>query len=169
MTWKSLTTKPGTFRATCRKGAWLPVDQLTLEERAEVDRREAERIARNEYHSLYRYDHKRKAEVASVECRLDTADRDEYLAHMARFHGQRPRNVMWADHSTQSLSNRARGKWRTPKAPPEGTPVRYSTKELAMSVVTCPCGFVMERDGSSAGELFIREHLELCAAEAGAA
>lgn len=160
------TTARTKFHATCRKGAWLPLDQLTLEERADVESREAARLEKAGYKgsSLFRWDRK-LGEVALVLCSLDTADRDEYLAHMERFHGLKPTTMPCRGESTQPLSNRAKGRWRTPKAPSEYTGVKWSTKDLAASVRACRgCGFVVELGvGSTA---IIEEHKATCTARA---
>lgn len=160
-----LTKKPGEFRATCRTGARLPLDQLTPEERLDLDRRIAETEARGEYVGhLQSWDRKLRVEVALIECSLNTTDRDEYLAHMARFHGKKPTLNIDLSGSNLDLVRRASGRWATPKAKPEGTPVKPSTKEIEAALSTCGrCGLVAELGWAQADRLWWNEHLELCA------
>jgi hypothetical protein len=162
-----LTKKAGEFRATCRKGAYLLLEQMTPEERIDLDRRIAEAEARGEYTGmLQRWDKGRKAEVGLVECTLATTDREEYLAHLARFHNKRTTLTPFRNESNLDLFRRASGKWRGPKAKPEGTPVKPD-----VDFKTCPaCGLVAEVGYRVGYVLWWDEHTRMCAgAEAGAA
>ncbi|KRB73060.1 hypothetical protein ASE01_19995 [Nocardioides sp. Root190] len=158
--------KPGEFRATCRRSTWVPLDVLTPVERAEIDRLEAQRAIDRFTVSLFRYDSKLKCEVVALTCSLETTDRDEYLAHMKRIHPKETAARL-RDSPDLAFCKRIKAGWPKLRLPNEGKPFK-ATKSDASMLVTCGCGLVMER-GTSSAELYIREHLERCVAQAGAA
>jgi hypothetical protein len=145
------TTKPGEFRAYCRKGEWLPLSDVLAWPREEQPDT-----------TTSRWDGKRKTEVCIVPCDLEFTDPKVFEAHMAERHGKKPTMTPYPDQSTRSLSNRARGKWRTPKAPADHVPVKPSLKDVADSLRVCDCGFVFEHDGTWSADQWWREHVERC-------
>ncbi len=149
--------KPSAFRAVCRQGSWVPLDEVLSWPREQQP---------DTTHT--RWDSKLKCEVAAVPCTLDTTDRAVFETHMVEVHGKKPTMTPYPDQSTRSLSNRARGKWTTPKAPAEHVPAKPSLKDIAKAIETCPsCGLVAEIRGvgfgRNADELWWREHLRGCA------
>lgn len=164
----SLTKKPGEFRATCRKGAYLPVDQLTLEERAWAEAEDAARIERGEYGNVFKYDHRLKVETALVECTLDTTDRAELVAHMKRMHGGGLHR--WDNGSVDPQVREVRNYsprmqlpvklWKPTRLTEDGKPWPATHDRTK----TCDdCGLVAEVDGTNASDLWWREHQEFCA------
>lgn len=132
-----LTKKAGDFRAVCKQGAWLPAHRL--EPGTDLDALAS------------RWDRKLKENVYIAECALDTADRAEYLAHMADVHGKKPRGP--------AQLKRGRGMW--PAVPRKADEKPFNTKA---DVETCDgCGLVAEHDGSNATELWWTEHQRGCA------
>jgi hypothetical protein len=152
---KPTTLKPGQFWATCNLTKPHPVRQM-----AEYQRREAEERGWKKGFREARV----KRELRNTECYLEplcegfeTTDKAAFEAHMRDVHGK---SEVRGENS--ALVARATGRWRTPKAKPEGTPYT-PTKAFVGEVVTCPgCGLVMENGSTYADELFVREHLDLC-------
>lgn len=152
--------RPGAFKATCRKGARLPVHELTEAERLRAEAESADLRDAGRYDYVFAWDRKRKVETALIPCSLDTTDRAEYLAHMERFHGRKPRGP------AQVRRPKIRSTYPS-AAPDEGRPFKPSAKAIAETVETCDgCGLVAEVNGTHAAEQWWREHLSLCTARA---
>lgn len=145
------TSKPGEFRAVCKKGAWRPIEALTLEQRSAVDAGEIPS----------RWDHKLRAEVAAVPCTLDTTDREVFVAHMAEIHGVKAGHHMLGHRGYAARPTPAamRKVWKGPKLSEDGQP--FVSRDGGTE--TCPsCGLISELPQSHAAELWWREHLERC-------
>lgn len=156
-----LTKKPGEFRAVCKKGVWVPVDEIL-------------RLPREEQPDTLqtRWDKKLGCEVGILPCRLDTTDRDTYLAHMAGVHPD-----LTGPWTSNSLNPRQYGNetrshrrpipipvklWKGPRLTDEGTPLKVRDSDV---VKTCGgCGLVAEVDARAANVLWWDEHERMCVA-----
>ncbi|HSV39889.1 MAG TPA: hypothetical protein VLI04_14115, partial [Nocardioidaceae bacterium] len=93
---------------------------------------------------------------------FETTDKVAFEEHMKTLHNRKPAIGEW-----ETFSKSIRRGWVSPRPGREKAPLKKAITELT---VTCDgCGLVIERDGRSASELFLREHLTLCTARAGAA
>lgn len=160
---KPTTLKPGQFWATCNLMKTHPIRLL-----AEYQRRE---FKEKGWKTGFREVRLRNGDYRNMECFLEptcdgfeTTDKAAFEAHMRDVHGKAP-----VRGENSALVARATGRWRTPKAKPEGTPYT-PTKALVGLTTTCSgCGLVMENGSTYADELFVREHLTLCVGLVGAA
>lgn len=157
--------KPGDFRATCKLKHPVRYDQVPDEIKPLVD---AGILTPGRVKS--RWD-KKLGNVVDLACSFETTDTVEFERHMLEVHGKKPTLVPNPADSTQAISNRARGKWRGPKAQPEGTPVKPKDRESAKRLRDClRCGLVAEVGELAADVLWWTEHERMCVgAEAGAA
>lgn len=152
---KPTALKPGQFWATCNLSKPHPISEM-----AQYQRREAEEKG---WKKGFR-EAKVRGYYRMKECYLEplcdgfvTTDKAAFEAHMREVHGKAP-----VRGENSALVARATGRWRTPKAKPEGTPY-VPTKAFVGATTTCPgCGLVMENGSTLADELFVREHLTLC-------
>lgn len=159
------TTKPGEFRAYCRKGEWIPFDTLTPEQHEAAS---AEQWP-------CRWDRKVSANVVGVPCNFETGDRATYLAHMADVHPDQ--TGPW---ESNSLDPRQYGNptkthrlpisipvkmWKAPKLLPAGCAL--ATKDIERNLKTCgSCGLVAEVDARPANVLWWAEHERMCVGSA---
>lgn len=146
---KPLTSKPGEFYARCKLPRSKPEKHLTPEELQEAKDNGYTRW-------LNRQLSKPRWEIKFPESCTDfeTRDRNEFLTHMATEHGRKPGGPIQI-----ALG---KGNWRGPRLTEDGAPFvdRDSRTE------TCPkCGLVSEVPISNAGEVWWREHLDLCTGE----
>lgn len=168
---QSLVNKPGQFRARCNLAKKVAVAKTTPEQRREAEA--------NDYRKSYTQDHRGKVvwwwHFPACDG-FETTDREAFKAHVDEFHGGGtyrwdspsldPRN---SDRTVRNYSARMPlpvKPFPSPRLTTEGT----AWSDEKHPTVTCPgCGLVMEEGASHAAELYIREHLELCAEQAGAA
>lgn len=166
------TRKPGEFRASCRKGAYLPVHQLTEAERVWAEDEDARRRAEGLYGGVFKYDRRLKLETALVRCELDTTDPAELEAHLNRVHGGglyrwdagglRP-----TDRTVKNYAPKMAipvKPWKAPKLTEEGKPWPENDDRTQ----SCPCGLVAEVGDLHADRLWWDEHINFCT-ERGAA
>lgn len=158
------TTTPGQFRARCAQGAWLPVDEITEEERMAAEAEDAQRRAEGKHSDVFKWDREKNVETAHVHCDLDTTDRDEYVAHMERVHGRTTRN--WAPSKVTGNGRLAASvltPWEAPRLYENGAPLKVRTKQDAARVRTCEhCGLVAEVGDRHAGHQWWNEHTSFC-------
>lgn len=152
--------RPGEFRATCNLTKPHPISELPHYLRREYEEKGWKKGFRE---AVVKRDRRR------VECFLEPlceghvfTDRAVFEDHMTKVHGRRRHTGEW-----ETFSASIKRGWVSPRAGREDTPLK---KAVAERVVTCDaCGLVMERGETHAAELFVREHLERCTAQAGAA
>lgn len=159
----SLVTKPGQFKAVCRLGRWLPLNDLLALPREE----QPETLTS-------RWDKKLRCEVAQIQCDHEFTDRAVYEKHMKEAHDGGL--YRWDNGALTAEIREVRNysarmplpvkPFASPRLTEDGKP--WSDEK--QPTVTCPaCGLVMEEGATHAAALFIREHLEMCADRAGAA
>ncbi len=154
--------KPGEFRGRCNLAKPHAVSELPHYLRREYEEKGWRKGVRTV---------RVRRDLRRVECFLEplcdgfeTTDKEAFEAHMRDVHGK---SQMRGENA--ALVARATGRWRTPKAKPDGTPY-VATKAFVGQTTTCEgCGLVMENGSTYADELFVREHLDFCAGRAGAA
>ncbi|MFT4081162.1 MAG: hypothetical protein QM638_01120 [Nocardioides sp.] len=155
--------KPGAFRATCVLGAYLPVSDLTEVERKTAELEDARLRAEGRFSGVFSWDRRRDIEVARIPCNLDTTDRAEFEAHMARCHP----DYNGAEYKTGGTANSTfarsiRRGWTKPPLKPEGQPFKASSKTTAARIRVCErCGLTAEIEGVT-GELWWHEHTDFC-------
>lgn len=143
---KPLTSRPGEFRARCRRPRWVPLadvlDTWSAAQRAEqqVDTEKS------------RWDSKMRCEVVEARCAFETTNPGELERHLRELHGGGKR------YTVPSMRTR----WHAPKLLPEGRPFE-TTKAIEKGLRTCAgCGLVAEVDFSNASRLWWSEHTSMC-------
>lgn len=157
------TTKPGEFRAYCRKGRWVELHDL---------------VGMDPDTLVSRWDPNARANVFAVPCNVEFDDRKAFERHMAEGHGVKPGTGHRAGshingrHGTKpapEVKPLGKGMWTGPRLTATGTSLTDNRNETQ----TCPdCGLVAEVDDRAANVLWWDEHLRGCAiahAESGAA
>lgn len=143
---QSLTSRPGEFRARCRRSRWVPLadvlDTWSAEQRAEqqVDTEKS------------RWDSKMRCEVVAARCAFETADPAELERHLQNLHGGGMR------YTVPSMRRR----WSAPKLLPEGRSFE-TTKAIEKGLRTCAgCGLIAEHTPTQQFELWWCEHTSMC-------
>ena len=142
------TTEPGEFKAYCRQGRWVPLDEVLAwphEKQPET--------------AQTRWDKDSACEVALVECDFATTDRDEFEAHVLQLHRNRR---VFGYH--ESWTKDVRKGWRGPRLLAEGKPwVDPSKRRNHSFTQTCgACGLVAEVGDRLSDQRWWSEHVDLC-------
>lgn len=154
--------KPGEFLARCNLSRPHVVSDLPEYLRREYAEKGWKKATRTVYRPKLRSALSVEVFLEPLCDGLETTDKAEFERHMREVH----RKAEVRGEAENWVKSIKRG-WVTPKAKREGAPL---IKAITESTIACPeCGLVMETGSRYADELYIREHLEFCAAEAGAA
>lgn len=149
-----LTSKPGTFKATCRLKRPVPYKTLPDDVRVLVD---ADVTTPGRLKS--RWDRKLAVEVVDLPCDFATEDPQAFEAHMADVHGRKStRRGVWSSKSSE-LPYLTTPRWKAPKLTEDGT--AWDDKEKYRTRTCRGCGLVVElgRDSTAV----IEEHKASCA------
>lgn len=142
------TTKPGEFKAYCKQGRWVPLDEVLSWPREEQPET-----------TTTKWDKALRCEVALVECAFGTTDTEAFTEHMRSVHR---RQAVYG--LSENLAKDVRRGWRGPRLLKEGRPwVDPSRRKDHSFTQTCGrCGLVAEVGEALADERWWDEHVELC-------
>lgn len=138
------TTKAGEFLAYCRKGEWVPLEDIL-------------RLPREEQPDTLqtRWDAKLKCEVGLAHCDFATADREAYAEHFKTVH--RARQVYGL---SETWTAGIKKMWRGPRLARDGKDLPKASTELVRMCLSC--GLVAEVDSRAANVLWWDEHERGC-------
>ena len=156
--------KPGEFKAFCRLGRLVPLNEVLALPREEQP---------DTAHS--HWNRKLGCEVVSVQCAEEFTDREAFATHMRELHDGG--TYRWERASLEPSSREGSSKtfrpripvpvrrWKAPKLHDEGQPFD-TTKH---PVRECEgCGLIAEFDGTQTWELWWAEHTFFCVGQAAA-
>lgn len=147
---KSLTTKPGTFRAFCKQGEWKAAADCTAEQLA----------AAGDGTVQSRWDHELRCEVLAIVCDQTFGDAAAFEQHMLEQHGRKAATWGPSKGEHENWSRTINAGWPKLRLPKDGKDL---AKAAAQQLETCPTCELRAQVDTLASEQWWRDHVRGCA------